>query len=322
MFADSLDASLKLTISGTALVIPGGNIKGFKVRLHSYGFTCRVSFLVSSEKETDSLFANFVKTDLIEANLTLTPHLPPDGVTLTALSLTGLVTDKAILVERTVEKVILTGNPILYRLYQVDFADPAQVVWRQHHPFDLLVNKSMKDVIDAHKSEKVTITYDWTVLDTQNVINTLPLGIEAGNGSFYDFVMWYVWSQNGVWTYKNQDNSYSITQSKSSEGEAAAVDGQEIESWQVEFPETIRHAANMLNAYSENPQKEAITQDQAVTGVNYDYMDRYPVAQDFTNRKTLETARLMVRSHELRLTYRRFPTMNLYPGLFVKLEGG
>ena len=94
MFADSLDASLNLTISGNSFKIPGGNIKGFHAEVHSYGFNCRVSFIVSSEKETDNPFSNFTKTDLIEANLQLTPHWPPQGSQLQPLSLTGLVTDK------------------------------------------------------------------------------------------------------------------------------------------------------------------------------------------------------------------------------------
>lgn len=322
MFADSLDLSLKLTISGTSFQIPGGNIKGFQLELHSYGFDCRVSFVVSSEKETDSLFASFTTTSLIEANLQMTPHFPPGDTALTALTVTGLVTEKDILAERTVEHAVLQGNPILYRHYQIVFADPARVAWGQHNPFDLLVDKSMKEVIDAHKGDKVSITYDWSVLDTKNAINTLPLGMEAGNGSFYDFVMWYVFAQDGVWTYSNQDNTYKLTQSKSAEGQAVALDQLDVSECRVHFPETIRCNANVLNAFSDNAQKKTLTQDQALTGITRDYMDRYPVAQDFQNRQTLETSRLKVRSHEVWLTFRRFPTIVFYPGCLVKLEGG
>jgi hypothetical protein len=321
MFADSLDASLELTISGTSYSIPGGNIKGFQANAHSYGFTCRVSFIVSSEKETDNLFSSFTKTDLIEATLKLTPHLPPQGSQLEPLSLTGLVTEKTILLERTVEKVILTGKPILYRHYQVSFADPARVAWGQHHPLDLLVDKSMKEVIDAHKGDKITLTYDWSVLETKNAVNTLPLGVESRNGSFYDFIMWYVFTRDGVWNYSTKDNSYKLSQSKSAEGQAVDIDGLDVEEWRVEFPETIRYNANVLNGYSENPQTAAITQDQALTTIRGDYMERYPVAQDFQNRQTLETQRLKVRSHEAHLVFRRFPTITFYPGCLVKLEG-
>jgi hypothetical protein len=321
MFADSLDASLTLTISGTSFKIPGGNIKGFHAEVHSYGFNCRVSFIVSSEKETDTLFTSFTKTDLIEANLQLTPHWPPQGAKLEPLSLTGLVTDKEILLERTAEHVTITGNPVLYRHYQILFGDPARVIWRQHHPFDLLVEKSMKDVLDAHKGEKVSLTYDWTILETKNHVNTLPLGIELQNGSFYDFVMWYVFTQDGVWTYSSKDNTYTLSQAKSTEGQAESLDGLEVEECRVQFPETIRYNANLLNAYSESPQTQAITQTQAVTGVAGDYMGRYPVAQDFQNRQTLETQRLKIRGHEVCLVFRRFPTINFYPGCLVKMEG-
>ncbi len=322
MFVDSLDASLKLTISGTAFTIPGGNIKGFHARIHPYGFTCRVSFVVSSEKETDSLLANFSKLDLIQADLQLTPHWPPENSQLKPLKLSGLVTGKEILLERTVEHATLQGNPILYRLYQVEFADPAQVIWSQHHPFDLFVGKSMKDVIDAHKGDKISLTYNWSVLETTHPVTTVPLGIETGNGSFYDFIMWYVFSQDGVWSYSTQDNTYSLLQTKSAEGTAVAVDALDIESSSIKFPETIRYNAKLLNAYSENPQSVDITQDQAATGIRRDYMGRYPVAQDFQNRQTLETSRLRTRSHEVHLAFRRFPTIDFYPGCFVKLEGG
>jgi len=322
MFADSLDATLKLTISGTSFTVPGGNIKGFQAAIHSYGFTCRVSFIVSSEKETDNLLSTFTQTDLVEANLQLTPHFPPQGAQLQPLSLTGLVTDKDILLERTIEHANVQGKPILYRHYQVWFGDPAWVVWRQHHPFDLLVNKSMQDVIDAHKGDKISITYDWTVLQTQFAVTTLPLGIEAGNGSFYDFLMWYVFTQNGVWTYKTQDNTYSLTQNKSAEGQAASLDALDVQECQVHFPETIRYNANVLNGYSEDPQTKAITQDKALTGVRRDYLDRYPTAQDFQNRQTLETQRLIVRSHEVHLIFQRFPTITFQTGTLVKLEGG
>lgn len=322
MFADSLDASLTLTISGTSFAIPGGNIKGFRIRAYPYGFTCRASFVVSSEKETDSLLASFTLTDLIQAKITLTPHFPPQDTTLTPLSLTGLVTDKAILLERTVEHVILTGQPVLYRHYEIVFSDPAQVLWGQHHPFDLLVNKSMKDVIDAHKGDKISITYNWSVLETAHPVNTLPLGIEMRNGSFYDFLMWYVFTQDGIWSYSSQDNTYSLLAAKSADGQAVAVDALDIDNWGIRFPETIRYNVNLLNAYSENPQKQAITQDQAATSITRDYMGRFPVAQDFTNRQTLETNRLRVRGHELHLSFRRFPTLNFYPGCLVKLEGG
>ena len=321
-FTDALDASLDLTISGTSFSIPGGNIKGFQVRIYSYGFTCRVSFMVSSEDETDNLLASFTTLSLIEAKLQLTPHFPPDGSELDPLTLSGLVTDKDILLERTVEHAPLEGNPILYRHYQIVFSDPAQVLWRQHHPFDLLVDKSMQDVIDAHKGNKINITYNWSVLQTQHPVNTVPLGIEAGNGSFYDFIMWYVFSQDGVWSYSNQDNTYSLLQQKSTDGQAVNIDAQDIETFSIHFPETIRYNANVLNAYSENPQTAAITQDQAATTIRRDYMGRYSVDQDFQNRQTLETKRLRTRNHEVHLIFRRFPTIDFYPGCLIKLEGG
>ena len=178
--------------------------------------------MVSSEKETDSLLASFTTSDLMEANLQVAPHFLPDGVQADPLILAGPVTEKSLRLERTVENVHLQDNPVLYREYEITFADPAAVLWSRHYPYDLFVDKTMKDVIDAHKGEKVTLTYTWSVLEAQNAITALPLGIEAGNGSFYDFVMWLVSSQNGVWTYDSKQNTYTLAASKSSEGQAVS----------------------------------------------------------------------------------------------------
>ena len=78
----------------------------------------------------------------------------------------------------------------------------------------------------------------------------------------------------------------------------------------------------MLNGYSESPEIKAITQDQAVTGIRHDILGRYPVASDYQNRQNLETQRLKTRSHEVHLTFRRFPTISFKPGALVNLEGG
>lgn len=323
MFVDALQASLKLTPkSGSPFTIPGGNVKHIKVQVYSYGFSCRVSFLVSSEKETDNVYSSFTTMDIMEANLQLTPCLLPEGTQVDPLSLSGIVTLKEILQERTVEHAPLSGNPVLYRLYQVTFSDPAQVLWRQHYPFDLLVNKSLKDVIEAHKGDKITPTYNWSVLETQNVINTVPLGVEASNGSFYDFIMWIVDSQNGVLTYDTKANGYTFSTSKSAEGQAASLDRQDISEYRVVFPETIRYNVDVLNAYSESPEKKTLTNDQAATVMTHAYMDRYPVAADYQNRQTLETARIKKRSHEVHLVFARFPTLTFNTGTLVKLEGG
>lgn len=323
MFTDALEIQLQITPSqgGEPVKVPGANVRAFRLEMHSYGFTCQADFVVSSEKETDKLFETFVKKDMISAVLKISPHLKPADAKPDPLTLQGPVTFKAILLERTAEDH-LQSKSILYRYYRVVFADVAQVIWRQHYPYDLFVGKTLKDVLDAHKGDQITLKYDWDPLTTQHPIITVPTGRDGGGASFYDFVMWYLSCQNGVWTYDTMENNYIISGAKDKQGSPQRIDRLDIEECRTDFPETVRFNVNILNGYSEDPKRQEVQQNQAVTGVHQDYLDRYPIAADFQDRQTLETNRLFAREHELHLTFRRFPCITFRPGSLVQLQGG
>jgi hypothetical protein len=324
MFTDALEINLEITPAqgGNGVKIPGANVRAFRLEVHSYGFTCETDFVVSLEKETDTLFDTFVKKDLLSVVFKISPHLKPADADPDPLTLQGLVTFKAILLERTAENVHLQSNPVLYRLYRISFSDSAQAIWRQHYPYDLFVGKAFKDVLDAHKGDKISLKYDWDPLNTQFPIITVPAGRDAGGGSFYDFVMWYVFQQNGVWTYDTMQNSYTISGAKDAQGSAQSLDRLDIEECRADFPETIRFNLNVLNGYSEDPKRQEVEQDQAVPGVHQDCLDRYPIAADFQDRQSLETQRLFAREHELHLAFQRFPCITYRPGTLVQVQGG
>ena len=261
MFTDALELKLKLTIGKKKFKIPGGNVKTFGLKLHQYGFTCQLSFWVSSEEQKDPLYPFFIKPDFIDVELDVLPYYNPKEISLEPIKLKGLVTDKKILAEQIIENVNVKGNPVFYRHYRIDFADPAQVLWNQHFPCDLFTDSCMKDILEAHKGKYITLEYDWHILDAQHAINTVPLGTAENKASFYDFVMWYVHSLGGVWTYDCNNNLYTFSQSKKDNGESTEMDNEDVGGFQVEFPETIRHTPNVLNAYSEDPKVESIEND-------------------------------------------------------------
>lgn len=324
MFTDALELSLSVTPAqgGNTIDIPGANVRAFRLELHAYGFNCEADFLVSCEKETDSLFDTFIKKDLLSITLKIAPHFKPSDAKGDPLTLTGLVTSKAILLEATAENVHLKDNPLLYRYYRVAFSDAAQVVWGSHYPYDLFVGKTFKDVLDAHKGDKITLKYDWEALNTAFPIITVPTGRDADGGSFYEFVIWYCFTQNGVWTYDTAQNSYTISGAKDAQGEVQQIDRLDIEAARVDLPETPRFNVNVLNGYSEDPKRQEVTQDQAIAGAHQDYLDRYPIAADFQARQTLESQRLFARDQELHLTFRRFPSITCRPGAMVQIQGG
>lgn len=320
MFEDTLEITMTVTISDTDYSIPGSNVKELDLDLHSYGFNGRAVFMVSSEDETDDLFDSFTTQDLAEVSLEVSRYYVDDDDEAETLSVSGIVTRKSILTEMISRDMDISDAPILYRSYSVEFADAASVLWGQHYPYDLLVDGTMEDLLESHKGSKITLTYDWDTLSTEQSIIAVPCGFDQGGGSFYDFVMWYVDTQNGVWTYDYDSAGYKLASSKSTDGDATSLDRRDVTDVRVEFPETGRHNVYVLNSYSEDAQSTEVTNSYAVDGVQRSFLARYAVSSDYTTRQTLETNRLIVRQHEVRLTFGNTPLTAAVPGTLIQLQ--
>ena len=323
-FQDRLAVSLTLTLGSTAHTIPQGNIKFFELELRSWGLEGRVEFLVVDNQAaggtaSDAILTDFLGQDLAEVSLELKtnysdlPSAPPP----TSLEVKGLVIDKS-LVELPVADV--KGAPLVYRRYSVRFQDAARLLWSQHYPCVLYTQKTMKDVLEAHKGEKISLTYDWQAgMETTLPMIFLGHSPEPGAASFYDFLLWYIDTRNGVLSYDYSSQGYAISETKDSTGTAIDLQAQEVAEVEVIFPEIPRYNVSVLNSYTESPKTEDITQEQAASGIRQDVLLRTPIDDDVTARKTLETARLKLRGMEAELVWRRFPATAFAPGALVKL---
>jgi hypothetical protein len=216
----------------------------------------------------------------------------------------------------------LEGEVRSFRRYTVEFADPAQVLWRQHRPVELHTEKKMSDLLDAHKTEAITLAYDWDALDAAQPLICLGVGADDRPAHFYDFVHWYIDTRDGVWTYDSQQNQYTLSKSKPTGGQARNLSRQQVERTELLLPPVIRHSARVLNSFSEAATTQALSQEQAVDGIQRDWLMRTPIADEAGQRKTVEQGRLRVRQRQLRLTFQQFPTVDFYPGALVQLEGG
>ena len=326
MFTDALEIAMKLTIAGESFNIPAGNIKNFTLNLRPYGFFSELSFWVSLVTKEDKIFDHFTTDALIEVLLKIEPHFKPDNESsqseIEPIELQGLVMDKVILNEVTIENVHLQGDLVLYRHYQIQFADPAFVLWRQHFPCDILVDKSVKELIESNRTNNVLIQYDWPEIEEEFAINTLPLGAENNNVSFYDFIVWYVASQNAVFTYNLKSNEYLLAKNKDQNSDAVAISKLEISSHQIKFPASTRYNDRLMNIFSENPGKKQTDRQQAITGIRRDILVRQPIAAEFDKAFDLESEKQKSRSHEIEFNHCRFPLLTYRPGIIVKLEGG
>jgi hypothetical protein len=322
MFTDRLSISLTLTIAGTAHTIPGGNVKGFDLDLVSWGFAGSVDFDIANDADhgggqTDALLSAFLGQDLVEVTLSIGARWdwPETSASIQPVSVTGLVTRKSL---SEVKTASLAEEPILVRRYRVEFADPAAVLWKQHFPCVLYTQKSVQDVIDAQKGSAITVTYDSTTLGTALPLFFLHLDTER-RASFLDFMFWYLDTNAKVWAYDYTAKGYKISDAKDATGTAVTLFGDDVGKATLVFPETARASAAVLNSYTEGVANTAVANAQAVTGIRKDYLLRSPIAQDTDDRVALETSRLVLRSNEVELQFRRFPTITLQPGSLLSL---
>jgi hypothetical protein len=315
-FQEELQIDLTLTLGGQSFTIPGGQVKHLSVHMTSYGFTGSVTFWTALEKKDAPLFTAFSKPDLAQVRVAVSAVDPSLDSPPAPIAIQGLARSRRIFAE---VHGTAGDDGRVFRRYTLDFADAAQVLWRQHRPIELHTQMSMGEVIDSHKAS-LQITQDWALLRQKQAMLCLAVGADDPASSFYDFVLWYVDANNGVFSYDCQQNQYLLADSKPSSGEAAALSPVRVERVQVLLPPPIRHGVRVLNALAEGPTTQAIDQDQAVTGVSHDVMLRTPITDEAEQRQKLEKARLQVRQRQLQVSFKQWPSVDVFPGALLKLE--
>jgi hypothetical protein len=318
-FQERLKLELTLTIGGQSFAIPGGQINRFAIRLANHGFTASVSFWTSLEKDSAPLLTAFRKQDLIQVRLSAAGTYPTEGTPPAPLVVQGLSRTRS-LGGRTHGP--LEGEERSFRHYSLEFADAAQVLWGQHRPIELHTQKTMADLIEAHKAGPLKLTYDWDELQAELPMLCLALGADDPRTSFYDFVLGYVHSLGGVWTYDSQKDEYVLSGTKSQAGRAAVLRHGEVARIEVQAPPSIRHRTRLLNGAVSSPKKVVVDQAQAAQGISQDVLLRTPIASDLDQREAREKSRLRLRQRRLGVLFQQFPTVAVHSGALLRLEGG
>jgi hypothetical protein len=318
---DALAFTLELKVAGKQICIPGANIKTLKADISVFGFSALLEFWVSEERGEDELLPLFVKADPVEVILTVAPHFKPGEDEVEPLRLQGLVTEKKILREQTIDNISLKDDPVLYRHYRIDFSDPARVVWGQHFPCDLQVDCSVKDLIEKNNPADVSLDFDWPELDAVYAINTLPCRYGSAWGSFYDFILWFTTTYDGVFSYDFNACRYRLAGRKKDDQDVVAMRQAEVAELCVCFPAPIRYNDRLLNVYSENPTRKETDRDDTLDGTLRTVLVREPIASEFEGFFSLETERQRFREHVIQLEHGRFPQLTYRPGTLIKFDG-
>jgi len=324
MFNDSLEIKFKLNIDNKTFDIPCGNIKYLEARLYQYGFDCIVNFWISSEDKKDILYPHFITNKLIEVNLDIYPHFTDKDKEkkLKAITLTGIVTNKAILDELVIENVHLKKNPVLYRYYQITFKDSAQVLLKQHYPTDLIVNKRIKKLFTRNTPSNISIKYDWQFLNKDYAISTLPLGAPKNRASFYDFIMWFVKKYNGNFSYNYRKKCYYVTDKKEDSEKFSIVNKEQVSDYYIRFLEQPRYNTKILNVCSKNTQKKTVKYPTSIKDIEKTIVTNTPIASIYEESISLEKEKIKkLATHELVIHFDHFLNIKLCPNDLIKFSG-
>jgi hypothetical protein len=333
---DSLAFTLVLKINGKSETVPGANVKQCQMDLSSYGFSGSLGFWLPAEQRDDNLISQFSNEDLIEIDLSIMPvlHLPEPAPE--PLKIIGVVTDKSV---TELHYRALSERPVLYRYYQLKFADPARVLWQQHFPCELYVKQSMSSVIKAQIPELFKVDLKLDLLDDLQPMICLGLGkrqnVNVGGinqhtltsakqslstASFYDFLIDYLDTKNAFLIYDYSQQKYLISDEKIPLTDNKGFLPHEVNTVSTCWPESCRSNTQLLNGVADNSQTELLENSLAVDGIRQDLLVRFPIASSFTNKKSDELKKLAEHGNELSVQFSQWPLQSFYPNIGYKVD--
>ncbi len=317
MFSESLRIDIVLEIGGEKFEIPGGNIKVCELDLNSFGFTGKAGFGLFSDSEEDYLFPLFIKQDIIKVNLSVVRVYNFRNEAPEPFFIQAYVTEKS--VEESIYKQV-KKEPVLQRYYEIYFEDIPSVLWKQHFPVQLYINKKISDVIKDHIVDEITFEIDEAIQEKINDMVFIGLEKKHGGASFYDFVIRYVHDANLVLNYDYDDGKLVLLKEKKSGDAVYVFRPSEVLKVKVIYPEIMRCDARILNVHSEKYQKVEIEQEQAVKGIVADTVMRTAITKEIDDKKELEAVKLKSSLEEVELVLKEFPANNCPIGTMVKFE--
>jgi hypothetical protein len=320
VFVTRLVVKLEMKLDGTVFTVPGGNIKNLSIQLCPYGFSASLDFwfVCLSDQSEDEILAKFIKDELGTVKLTLDSKFDTVGESADPLVLAGVVEQRDFS-ERVFED--LTGSPILHRHYHLEFADRAQVLWRQHFPTSLYVDKTLTELIDDNKPDGVKLTHAWEAGKAKSPVLSLPLGTEANEASFYDYIHWLLRRHHAGLYYDYDNDAYVISDQKKEFGSSVSLPTDDIAELTAVFSPISRAAVSVLNGCTSASTTEKVVDNKLkVAGVKRQYLLRSSVAKDLVNRAALETKRHAQPQVAAALEFTKYPSTTMRPNLLVKFD--
>ncbi|WP_035240859.1 hypothetical protein [Desulfobacter vibrioformis] len=316
MFTDSLMATLTVTIDSTEYEIPAGSLRTIQLHMGTAGFEGQASFTLTS-RDDNEFFTAFADSTLTDFSLSIQATWNQPDDTPDPLYVEGIVTQKSVR-EYTVE--IMKDTPVIWYDFKIHFRDAVQVLWRQHFPVAVYASSTMGDVVTANTVANFTVSADMEEFSTSYDQICLALGMADNQASFYDFILWYVYSRNGVVYYDYTNKKLVISDSKQTADDTSTLNIDDVGAYRLVIPEIPRYNTRLYNVSSESTGTTSLTQDEAISGIYQDRVIRTDITSEVTAKSGYLEAELKVPSKEVHLEFKRMPRTTFTVGSQVEFD--
>jgi hypothetical protein len=313
-FEEALACTLTLGCLGVSTKVPGANVKALRLDLASHGFSGEVTFWVQADAAGEALHQALVGDEALEVELGVakarylgTPPAP--------LAVRGPVIARRF-VELTSDDV--SGKPVIFRRYQLGFADPASALWSLHHPTVVFTETSLADVVRAQLVGDMSLEVAWPEMTQKRPL--VALGLGEDEASFLDFVAWLAASSAGHFYLDYARRRYHLAEQKPDVSDPGALEREVVAELAVVPAEPARHQRRLLNSWVGTDAVTTATVEKARPPLSHDLLVHTPIARDVTARAERDARRLATGRHELVVGCARFPELWLAPGAGVTLD--
>lgn len=314
-FQEELACTLTVWCEGKPTPVPGANVKRLDLALAPHGFTGEVTFWVRADEAGEALHEALagdapleLELGVARARYLVAPPPPP-------LAVRG-----AVIARRFLELVTddLAGRPVRFRRYRMTLADPARAAWSVHHPTRVFAGESLADVIRKQLAGEMLLEIAWPELARRRALVCLGLGED--DASFHDFVAWLAASHAGHFYLDYARRRYHLADRKPRVAAPAPLDREDVAELEVVPAEPVRHQQRFWNSWAGMDPVSAVDLPRARPPLTHDVLVHTPIPRDVSARVDRDRRRLATGSHELEVTFGRYPERWLAPGAGLTLD--
>lgn len=313
---DTLAVKVTFTVEGTGYLRQGAQVTGLALDLLPWGFQGWVEVVLTIENDATELLGKLLGADLISVTLEVKGVLNQVESPWT-LRVTGLGTERQLL---ETPLAMESGRKVLTRYLRLHFADPAQVLWRQHYPLKIGVDTTLKEVIEGQPAQGVTLDFDWPLLEESRRLVCLPLGVAPHVSSFYDYLMWLVEGEQGCFSWHHSDGHYRLGERRKAGSTAQTLPHDCVEHAQMQLGALPRATPTLVSVYTGPTARKSVENAEAATGIRKDVLCFSRTDAELDAISTPEKKRLNVAKDVISLSLTRFSGNDFSPGAQIKLK--